>query len=150
MGKQETTRYSIEVSTLVHGRIQDAWDLLVDPVRARELWWGSTVESDFVPGRPIVWKGLWEGKPFEDRGTIRQVQAPTLLQYSHWTPSSGPDVPENQSLLTWRLSTEGGAVRVTFTQENIATKEMKEHSEPMWNQRLAKVKDLLEKTRQPR
>ena len=150
MGKQETTRYSIEVSTVIRVGIQEAWSLLVDPKRASDLWWGSMVESDFVVGHPIVWKGMWEGKPFEDRGKIRNVQAPTLLRYSHWAPSSGPDVPENQSLLTWRLAAEADAVRVTFQHENIATKEMKEHSEPMWNQLLAKMKDMLEKTRQPR
>ena len=150
MRKQETTRYSIEVSTVAQGRLQNAWNILVDPQRASELWWGSTVESDFTAGHPIIWKGEWEGKPFEDRGTILQVQAPTLLQYSHWSPSMGPDVEENRNILTWRLSEESGAVRITFQHTNIATQEMKDHSEPMWNQLLARMKELLEKDKQPR
>ncbi len=150
MSKQETTRYSIQVSTTARAGIQDAWNVLTDPSRASEMWWGSAVESDFTPGHPIVWKGTWEGKPFEDRGTILQVKAPSVLQYSHWTPSMGPDVEENRNILTWRLSEEGGGVRVTFQHDNIATREMKDHSEPMWNQLLARMKEILEKTRQPR
>jgi hypothetical protein len=150
MGKPETTRYSIEVSTTIGAGIRDAWNLLVDPARASELWWGSTVESDFTPGHPIVWKGTWEGKPFEDRGTIKQVTPPTLLQYSHWAASFGPDVEENRNLLTWKLSEAPGGVRVTFLHENIATREMKDHSEPMWKQLLERMKEMLEKNRQPR
>ncbi|HET6450502.1 MAG TPA: SRPBCC domain-containing protein [Spirochaetia bacterium] len=149
MSKEET-RYAIEVSTRIDASIPEVWRLLVDPTLASELWWGSTVESDFVAGRPIVWKGVWEGKPFEDRGVILQVQAPHLLSYSHWTPSMGPDVEEKRNILTWRLSEENGGVRVVFQHENIATREMKEHSEPMWSQLLARMKELAEKSRQPR
>jgi hypothetical protein len=39
------------------------------------LFWGSTVESDFKAGSPIVWKGAWEGKVFEDKGTILKREA---------------------------------------------------------------------------
>lgn len=145
MSERQDGRLSLTVETRVRTRIQEAWNLLVDPARLGTLYWGSTVESDFAPGRPIIWKGTWEGNPFEDRGTILQVTPPTLLRYSHWAPSSGPDVPENRSILTWRLAAEGDSVHVTFTHENIATQAMKEHSEPMWIQLLARMKELLEK-----
>ena len=150
MGKQETTRYSIEVQTTIGTGIRDAWALLVDPARLGRLYWDSTVESDFTPGHPIVWKGTWEGRPFEDRGTILQATPPGRLQYSHWSPSMGADTEENRNLLTWELAQEGGRVRVTFRHENIATKELKDHSEPMWKMLLDRMKDLLEKTGQPR
>jgi uncharacterized protein YndB with AHSA1/START domain len=150
MRKQETARYSIEVHTSIRTPIRDAWALLVDPVRLGQLFWDSTVESDFVTGHPFVWKGVWEGKPFEDKGTIRQVQAPTLLQYTHWAPSSGPDTEENYSLLTWKLAEEQDGVLVTFLHENIATQAMKDHSEPMWKMLLERMREMLEKTEQPR
>jgi len=150
MRKQETTRYSIEVHTIIQAPIRDAWALLVDPVQLGRLFWDSTVESDFLPGHPIVWKGVWEGKRFEDKGTIRQAKAPTLLQCTHWAPSSGPDIEENYALLTWQLSEEKDGVRVTFRHENIATLQMKEHSEPMWKMLLDRMKEMLEKTKQPR
>jgi uncharacterized protein YndB with AHSA1/START domain len=150
MRKQETTRFSIEVHTTIRAGIREVWSLLVDPARLGRLYWDSTVESDFTPGHSIVWKGTWEGKPFEDRGTILQVKPPSLLQYSHWAPSFGADTEENRNLLTWELAEEGGAARVTFRHGNIATQEMKDHSEPMWKMLLDRMKDQLEKTEQPR
>jgi len=142
--------YSIEIHTTIRTPLRDAWAVLVDPVRVGTLFWDCTVESDFVPGRPIVWKGTWEGKPFEDRGTILEVEPPSLLRYSHWTASSGPETEENKSLLTWSLSEQGGAVRVTFQHQNIATKAMKDHSEPMWKMLLDRMKEMLENMKQPR
>jgi uncharacterized protein YndB with AHSA1/START domain len=150
MRNQEPTRYSIEVHTTIRTPIRGAWALLVDPVRLGRLFWDSTVESDFIPGHPIVWNGVWEGKPFQDKGTIRQLQAPTLLQYTHWAPSSGPDTEENYALLTWKLAEEQDGVLVTFLHENIATQAMKEHSEPMWKMLLERMREMLEKTEQPR
>ena len=88
---------------------------------------------------------MWEGKPFEDRGMIKQVRQNSLLQYTHWsTASSTAEDAGTHNLLTFRLSQEKTGVRVVFQHENIATKEMKEHSEQMWNQLLASMKKMAE------
>jgi len=150
MRKPDDPRYSIEVHTSIRAPIRDAWAALTDPVQLGKLFWDSTVESDFVPGHPIVWKGTWDGKPFEDKGIVRKAEAPHLFQCTHWAPSSGPELEENYSLLTWRLDEEGSGTRVTFQHDNIRTLQMKEHSEPMWKMLLERMKDTLEKTKQPR
>ena len=150
MRKPEDPRYSIEVHTSIRAPVREAWELLVDPARHGKLFWDSTVVSDFVAGHPIVWKGTWEGKPFEDKGVLRQVQPPNLLQCTHWSPSSGPDMEDNYSLLTWSLSEEAGGTRVRLQHENIRSLQMKEHSEPMWKMLLERMKGMLEKAGQPR
>ena len=122
---QTAHRYAITVSTFIDASPSEAWDLLVDQNRMGRLFWDSTVESDFVPGHPIIWKGTWQGKPFEDRGSIRKAERPRLLQCTHWTASSGDFVEENLSLLTWELSAEKGGVTVTFRHENIPTPQMR-------------------------
>ncbi len=142
-------RFSLEVDTHINSGLEEAWKLLMDPAGTGKLFWGSTVESDFVPGHPIVWKGTWEGKPFEDRGTIKAVEEKSLLRYSHWSPSSGPDVEANHSLLTWRLARKGAGVRVSLTHENIPTEVMRDHSRQMWSQLLARMKETLESQRPP-
>jgi Activator of Hsp90 ATPase homolog 1-like protein len=134
----------LPVDTLVRTGIRNAWDTLTNAQRLGRLFWDCTVESDFTAGSPIVWKGTWDGKPFEDRGRIRQVKPRALLQYSHWAPSSGADAEENHNLLTWRLAEEKSGVRVTLQHENIASAAMKEHSQQMWTRLLARVKELLE------
>ncbi len=137
--------FSLSVDEVIDARPAQVWKVLTDPVKVGELFWGSTVESDFTPGHPIVWKGVWQGKPFEDRGSIRKVEENALLQVTHWTPSSGPETEENHTLLTWRIRPEGRKVRVTLDHENIRTKETRDHSEGMWKQLLGRMKEMLEK-----
>ena len=137
--------FSLSVNEVIDARPAQVWKVLTDPVKVGELFWGSTVESDFTPGHPIVWKGVWQGKPFEDRGTIRKAEENVLLQVTHWSPSSGPETEDNHTLLTWRIRPEGRNVRVTLDHENIRTKETRDHSEGMWKQLLGRMKEMLEK-----
>jgi uncharacterized protein YndB with AHSA1/START domain len=138
-------RYSLAVATVITADIETVWDLLVNPTKTSQLFWGSTVESDFKVGSPIMWKGLWDGKPFEDRGTIKGVQRNALLQYTHWsTATSTAEDEASHNLLTFRLSQEKDGVRVVMEHQNIATLQMKEHSEGMWKQLLATMKKMAE------
>ena len=142
MSAKTETRYSLAVETVIATEVEKVWHLLVDPVELGKLFWGSTVESDFKAGSPIVWKGMWEGKAFQDDGKITRVEKNSLLQCTHWSPTSG--TPESPNLLTWELTKVKGGVRVVMRHENIASLEMKEHSEPMWKQLLERMKDTLE------
>jgi uncharacterized protein YndB with AHSA1/START domain len=145
MSAKTETRYSLEVETVIKAELATVWDLLVNPVKTSQLFWGSTVESDFKVGSPISWKGTWEGKPFEDRGVIKRVQHTALLQYTHWSTATGSSEDEgSHNLLTFRLSQVKDGVRVVFQHENIATLELKEHSEPMWKMLLETLKKMAE------
>jgi uncharacterized protein YndB with AHSA1/START domain len=136
--------FSITVDTVIHSDLASVWKFLVDPVKLGEAFWGSTVESDFTIGGPIVWKGAWQGKPFEDRGTVKRVEPLALLQYTHWTVATAGTLESSPNLLTYRLSSEKDGVRVTFTHENIPTEEARGHSEPQWRQLLERMKGMLE------
>ena len=68
-------KYSLTVEVTARSTVEEAWDLLGDPGKVGRLFWGSTVESDFKAGSPIVWKGAWEGKVIEDKGTILKREA---------------------------------------------------------------------------
>jgi hypothetical protein len=144
-------KYSLSVEVTARSTAGEAWDLLVDPGKLGRLFWGSTVESDFKAGSSIVWKGMWEGKPFEDKGTITKREERSLLQCTHWSPTSGtPDEDAYRHLLTFRLAPEKGGVRITLQHENIPTLAMKEHSEGMWNDLLGRMKAMLEEAESPR
>lgn len=145
MTSRTEPRYSLAVETVISADITDVWELLVNPAETGRLFWGTTVESDFKVGSPIVWKGVWEGKPFEDRGTIKRVEKNAVLQYSHWsTASDTPNDEATHNLLTFQLTKEDRGVRVVLQHENIATMAMKEHSEKMWTQLLATMKRMAE------
>ena len=109
------------------------WQVLVDPERIREYMFGSQVVTDWRPGSPILFRGEWEGKPFEDKGTIIEVDEPRLLRFTHYSPLSGaPDVPESYHTLTYTLEEIPEGVRVTLTQDNNDTEEAAAHSAEMW------------------
>jgi uncharacterized protein YndB with AHSA1/START domain len=111
------------------------WRVLVDPERIREYMFGSEVVTDWRPGSPILFRGEWEGKPYEDKGTIVTVDEPRLLRYTHYSPLSGaPDVPESYHTLTYTLEETPEGTRVTLTQDNNDTREAAAHSEKMWRQ----------------
>jgi uncharacterized protein YndB with AHSA1/START domain len=122
------------------------WDALVDPDAIKEYMFGAEVISDWVEGSSIVWKGEWEGKPYEDRGIIQQLLPGTRLHYSHYSPLSGqPDVPENYHHVTIDLSDLGEeGTRVYLSQDGNATEEARLHSERNWEAMLKGLKSFVE------
>src|SRR5919199_1123323 len=72
------------------------WSALVNPEAIKQYMFGTNVVSDWREGSPIVWKGEWQGKSYEDKGVILELKPGRTLQYSHFSPLSGaPDRPEN-------------------------------------------------------
>lgn len=110
---------------------------------------GTAVTTNWKVGSPIVWKGVWEEKPYEDKGIVLKIEPPKTLQYSHFSPLAGlPDVPENYHTLTYVLSKEDNEVLVTLSQDNNENEIAQEHSTKMWQQLLDELKKVLEKTTQ--
>ncbi|MEP7036439.1 MAG: SRPBCC domain-containing protein [Actinomycetota bacterium] len=122
------------------------WQVLVDPDSVREYMFGSEVVTSWLPGSPILFRGEWEGKPYEDKGVIVKVDEPALLQYTHYSPLSGtPDVPESYHTLTFTLEEIPAGTRLTLTQDNNDTVESAEHSAGMWRQLLESVRTIAER-----
>ena len=105
----------------------------------------QTVISDWNVGSPIIYRGEWEGKPFEDKGKILEIEPEKTLKSTHWSPLSGvPDTPENYHTVTYTLTGQGESTEVTITQDNNASEEEKAHSEKNWQTVLEGMKKLLE------
>jgi uncharacterized protein YndB with AHSA1/START domain len=121
------------------------WDALVDPATIRRYMFGTTVISDWTEGSPIVWKGEWKGKAYEDTGVIVRLERGRVLRYSHFSPLSGlPDTPENHHTVTIELMEQAGRTRVSLAQDNNPTEQARQHSERNWSAMLAGLKQLLE------
>jgi len=122
------------------------WDALVNPKAIKQYMFGAAVVSDWREGSPIVWKGEWQGKPYEDKGTLLEVEPGRTLRYSHFSPLSGlPDEPGNYHTVTIELSDEGNQTRVALTQDNNPTDEARVHSEKNWGMMLAALQKFLER-----
>jgi uncharacterized protein YndB with AHSA1/START domain len=102
--------------------------------------------SDWRVGSTITYKGVWQGKPYEDKGKILDLVPNKLLRSTYWSGMSGlKDAPENYSTVTYTLSEVGGSTTLTVTQDNNPTRESAEHSQSNWAIVLKGLKDLLEK-----
>lgn len=123
----------------------EVWDALTNPEQIKKYFFGTEAISDWKKGSPIRFKGEWEGKKYEDKGTILETNKGELFKYSYWGSMSGiEDKPENYVVVSYILKEQGNQTHVTITQENIPTEEMRKHSEENWNKVLADLKNLLE------
>jgi uncharacterized protein YndB with AHSA1/START domain len=141
MDKNLTARASLRINA----PRQRVWQALVDPDAIHQYMFGTQVLSDWQEGSAIIWKGEWQGKPYEDKGTILQLKPEHTLQYSHFSPLSGvPDKPENYHTVTIELSASQNQTLVSLAQDHNSTEEERLHSEQNWEMMLAGLKKFVE------
>jgi uncharacterized protein YndB with AHSA1/START domain len=139
--------YEASTSTEIQASAQQVWQALVDPGLVKLYLHGTTLETDWTVGGPVVWRGEWQGKPYEDKGEVLAVDPPRRLAVTHWSPLTGdPDVPENYHHVTYELEPlDGGGTRLTLTQGNSASREAAEAMiENGWRPVLQGLKQVVE------
>lgn len=118
------------------------WESLTDPRVIKQYMFGTT----WVEGAPITWAGEWKGKPYQDKGVILEFKPPRRIQYSHFSPLSGlADMPENYHTVTIELASEAEFTHVSLSQDKNASEEARDHSQKLWEDMLAALKELLER-----
>jgi len=121
------------------------WTALTDRDQIKEYMFGSDIETDWRQGSPIVWRGEYQGKRYEDKGEIVEIRPGKRLRMTHFSPLSGQDdVPENYHTLTYELEDRGGTTHVSLSQDNNASEEEAEHSRRNWETVLTGLKELVE------
>jgi len=139
---------NIEFSTTIEVNASNAevWDSLINPEQIKKYLFGTNTHCDWKVGSPIRFTGEWEGKTYEDKGTILAIENEKLLSYDYWSNFSGvPDVPENYQIVTFQLKDDDGKTLLSLTQRNIRSEEAKSHSEENWKMVLNSLKELVEK-----
>jgi len=121
------------------------WEALTNPDLIKQYLFGTKVITDWQVGSPIIYEGQWEGKSYQDKGTIIQIEPGKLLVSTYWSSMAGlPDVPESYKTVRYDLSKVGNGTRLTVTQDNNATSEEADHSSQNWKMVLEGIKKLLE------
>jgi uncharacterized protein YndB with AHSA1/START domain len=121
------------------------WDALVSPVAIKQYMFGADVESDWIEGSPITWKGEFNGKPYEDKGNILKIEPEKMLQYSHFSAMSGkPDQPENYHSVTIYLADGADRTEVSLTQDKNADEKARLEAEKNWATMLEGLKKYVE------
>ena len=137
--------YIAEAAITINASASKVWDALTRPDLIKQYLFGTEVATDWQVGSPITYRGTWEGKTYEDKGKILQIEPGRLLVSTYWSSlSSVPDIPENYQTVRYELSAESDGTRLTITQDNNDTQEAAAHSEQNWEMVLDSIKKLLE------
>ena len=139
---------NIEFTTTIQVNAPKAkvWDTLINPEQIKKYLFGTNTICDWKVGSPIRFKGEWDGKAYEDKGTILAIEKEKLLSYDYWSNFSGAaDVPENYQVVTFQLDEVAGKTQLNLTQQNIRSEEAKSHSQENWKMVLNSLKELVEK-----
>lgn len=121
------------------------WAALTDPDQIAKYMFGAKVETDWRPGSVITWSGEYQGRAYQDKGEIVEVEPERLLKVTHFSPLTGQeDKPENYHTVVYELEPRGDKTRVVLRQDNNASADEAAHSAANWKVFLAGLKDVVE------
>jgi len=95
------------------------WDALVNPQQTKKYMFGCETVSDWKPGSPLLWKGVFDGKELVAvKGTVVSIQPEKYLEYTTIDPNNPnmEDIPENYLTVTYDLKPVDGNTLLTVTQ----------------------------------
>ncbi len=132
-------------TVMIQAAASRVWEALTRPDLIKQYFFGADIVTDWTEGSPILYRGDWQGRAYEDKGLVLKVVPERDLIVTHWSPLSGaPDVPESYHTVSYRLSPFKNGTQVTITQTNNASDDERLHSEQNWNMVLKGLKNLLE------
>ena len=122
------------------------WSALTDPEAISAFMFGSRVETDWQVGSPIVWAGEYDGKPYEDKGEVLEVEEGHRLSMTHYSPLMGQeDRPENYHTVTYTLTpTRDGRTTLALEQDGNDSQEQADQFSQSWQGMLESLKSTVE------
>jgi uncharacterized protein YndB with AHSA1/START domain len=136
---------SLKTRIDINAPAAEVWDALTNPVIIKQYFFGTDLKTDWKQGSPIVWSGEWEGKTYEDKGEVLEVDTGRYVKYSYWSSMSGTeDKPENYQNVSYTLTERNGITTLELGQDNIKDEAAKQHSEQNWQVVFGKMKELVE------
>jgi len=141
MNHQLEVKKTIEITA----SLMEVWDALRDKEAIKKYFFGTEAISDWEKGSSLIFRGEWEGKSYEDRGTILEAIPGEMLQYDYWSGFSGlEDKPGNYSKVTYTLEQEVDGCILYLKQKGFASEEALTHADGGWTMVLQNLKELLE------
>ncbi len=121
------------------------WEALTSPELIKQYFFGTEITTEWKKGSPIFYRGVWEGKPYEDKGHILDIEKEKFIRYNYWSSFSGTeDIPANYAKISYELSGENNRTILTIIQEGVKNQEALEHSEQNWSSVLDGLKKIVE------
>src|SRR5262245_54570192 len=64
------TDLTTSTTTTIDAPVEEVWDAITTPDLIEKWFFGVETETDWQPGSPIVHRGEWQGKLYQDKGEI--------------------------------------------------------------------------------
>jgi uncharacterized protein YndB with AHSA1/START domain len=137
--------FTLNKSVSLGAPVSKVWDALTNRELIKVYFFGTDCTCDWEKGSPIVYRGVWEGKTYEDKGTILDIEPGKFIFYNYWSSMSGTeDIPENYAEIRYELSEEDDRTIFTVIQHGIKTREALDHSDTNWGYIMDSLKKLVE------
>lgn len=131
---------------LIHAPRPVVWRALTEPGLIKQYFFGTDVITTWQVGSPIRFSGSWEGKAYEDKGSILHFEPEREIRFDYFSSWSGQeDSPGNRQVITYRVTEQSGATLLLVQQENCPSEEARLHSEENWRGVLNGLRELSEK-----
>ncbi|NLR78153.1 SRPBCC domain-containing protein [Chitinophaga eiseniae] len=131
----------------------DVWRVLTDTT-AMKNWMGEPdmqleITTTWEVNTPFIIRGFHHVR-FENKGVIVAYEAQKRLSYSHFSSVSRlPDLPENYSLLDFRLTPAADQTILQLRIDNFPTETIFKHLQFYWRTTLVKIKQATEGNHHP-
>lgn len=137
--------FTAKIQRTIHAPVAKVWDGLTNPALVKQYFFGTDLVTSWKPGTPIYFRGAWEGKSYEDKGTVLKYEPGKMLEYDYLSSWSDlEDRPENYQTITYRVKAKGDSTVLTITHQKIDTLERKLHSVQNWKGLMKELKKLME------
>ena len=89
-GPDQRADHVATVETDISASPAQVWSALTDPEQIKKFMFGTDVQTDWQQGSSIVWKGVYEGKEYEDKGQILEIDQGALAEGHSLQPAQRP------------------------------------------------------------
>lgn len=136
----------IKVSIEIYAPISKVWESLVTPSIIKEYMFGTETTSDWKVGSRVTYKGVWEGKEYEDGGIITEFDENRVFESTYFSSmSKEEDKEENYSTVRYEVAEIPSGTLLTIIQDNCKDKERADHSSSNWSFILKLLKEIVER-----
>ncbi len=141
MNHQLRVKKTIEITA----SLMEVWEALTDGETIKKYFFGTEAISEWEEGSSLIFRGEWEGKSYEDKGTILEAIPGEMLSYDYWSGFSGlEDKPENYSKVSYTMEQTVDGTILDLKQQGFASEEARDHADGGWTMVLQNLKELLE------
>lgn len=138
--------YTINKEILIEASAERVFTALTNSDEIPLFYPLSSVESTWVEGSEVLYKGEVEGTAFIDYGIIEKLASPSTFHYCYWSDNHGTKrLAENFIEIQYTLESTDERILLTMVQSNIQSLALYElMNTHMWDFLLASLKEYLE------